>query len=76
MKKSTFNYRKFVKDLVDARFDLEHKTKKRHGLREMAKVTDISVSTLSRVLSGKNMDIDTLITLCAWMGKKVDVYIN
>ncbi len=70
-----FNKIQFIKDLVDYRFELEYKNKKRFPLREMSKEVGISTSTLSRIYNGGKADIDTVIALCHVMNKSIDSYL-
>lgn len=44
------------------------------GLREVAKVIGISVSTLSRVENGNLPDIDSYMKLCKWLEVSVDFF--
>lgn len=37
------------------------------GLREIAQITGISASTISRVENGKTPDMETFLALCDWL---------
>jgi transcriptional regulator with XRE-family HTH domain len=46
------------------------------GLRELARATGISASTLSRVESGKIGDLDTFLRLCRWLGASPESFMR
>lgn len=39
----------------------------KQGLREVAKATGVSASTLSRIENGKEVDLTTLLAVCDWL---------
>lgn len=66
-----FNYKEFAVKIISKRFDVEHRDQKRYGLRDLAKLIGISSATLSRVINGGKVDLDTAILICKWL--EVDI---
>lgn len=70
------NYQKLVKDIIDKRFNMEFKQKKRIGIREISKEIGISAPTFSRVIHGGAIEVDTLLAICGWLKKDINLYIK
>ena len=70
-----FNKKKLVHCVIDKRFAIEFKKQKRLGVRELGKEIGISSSTVSRLISGREIDIDTLIRVCDWLGRKINYFV-
>lgn len=45
----------------------ERMKEKNYSMRDVAKETGVSHTTISRILAGQTADIDTLIAICKWM---------
>lgn len=69
----TLNHKKLVTAIIEKRFDMQYKRKKNIGLRELANKIGISFATLSRVMSGRKMDLDTFLRICYWINKDIDI---
>ncbi len=46
------------------------------GLRELAKLIDVSAPTLSRIENGHLPDIDTYMRICKWLEVPTDFFMN
>lgn len=44
--------------------------------RKLAKATDISPSTFTRMAQGRRPDVDTFVTLCSWLGVPAEGFIR
>lgn len=64
-----FNRKKFAKAISDKMID------RGISLRDVQKETGVSFSTISRVKSGKEPDVTTLILLLDWLCEKLETYI-
>jgi len=65
----------FVREVINKRFRVEFARKRHIGLREIGKDIGISASTVSRIINGKMIDIDSLILVCAWIEIDIDEFI-
>lgn len=48
----------------------------RYSLRQSAKIIGASASTLCRLENGQPTDIDTILTVCAWINKPITKFIK
>lgn len=46
------------------------------SLRDLAKQTEISSATLSRLENANLPDVTTFIRICDWLGKPMDIYVT
>lgn len=60
--------------LIDERFRIEAKKRKRIGLRGYSKMIGISASTMSRIINGSKPDIDTILIVCNFLNLKIDKF--
>ena len=60
------------------RFSTTFKAHLNYGdsLRKISKKIGVSPATLSRVLNGKNADINTILKVCDWMKAPMQYYIK
>jgi transcriptional regulator with XRE-family HTH domain len=59
---------------IDALSEMIKSKRGEQGLREVAKQTGVSVSTLSRVENGNLPDIDSYMKLCKWLEVSIDFF--
>lgn len=71
-----FDKTKFSKAITDYRFGYSFKNKKNIGLRELGKMLGTSASTLSRILNEKKADIDSILSICDAINKKITDFIK
>ena len=71
-----FNNRKFIKAIVDYRYDLIYKKQQNIGLRAFSKIMGVSASTLSRIHNGRKSDIDSILSICTVLKKPIQNFIT
>lgn len=64
-----FNWRKFSTDLKKFRYD------HRDSLRVVARESNVSASTISRIENGKKIEIDHILRLCDYMNNDLHFYV-
>lgn len=68
---SSFKYATLAKDLFQKRSDEDL------SLRTVATKTSIALATIHRMEAGaKKLDIETIISICNWLGKPVQYYLT
>lgn len=71
-----FNYREFNKAFTGKRFEMIYKSQQDVSMRDLSAKIGISHSTISRFVNGKKLDIDSILKICAWMGKKIGDFVR
>ena len=76
MNKTYFNYDLFIKCIVEKRWQDANTEKQNQGLRHLASKIGTTAATLSRILNGRPIDLETAIKTCLWLNKSVDFFVQ
>jgi len=71
-----FNQWFFIKSINDKMFLANYANNKKLGLRFFSKEIGISTPTLSRVLSKKTFEVDTLFKICSWLKMDLNKFVT
>lgn len=71
-----FKYEAFALEIKKKRLEQMSRELRTIGLRELSREIGVSLATISRVLRGRKIELETVLTLCIWLGVDINQFIK